>query len=549
MWYHEKIGGGRCPIVDTWWQTETGGIMISPLPGVTPTKPGSCTFPLPGVVPKIVDEQGEEVPDGEGGLLVMTQPWPHMLRTLHGDHERFKEVYFGKFPGIYFAGDGARKDEDGYYWVLGRVDDVINVSGHRLSTMEVESALVSHDAVAEAAVVGFPHELKGEGICCFVTPKREPSDPEALQKELIAARPHPDRRPGDPGPNPLRRRPPQNPQRQDHAAVTPRHRRGPRNDGGHVDAGGLHRGGELAGGESMSQKSVLAAAVSGQTTGRCALCFSFGGLEESHIIPKGVYRWQKKTAGTPYLRYAEEPNRRAQDGLKMPLLCRACEQRFNDLETPFFNGIFHPHHNCESVGLEYGAYLHDFLTSVSWRVLERHFRAGLDPSFPGKTRRATAAARGHWRRYLSGKVDAPGPHEQHLIPLDIILAAGTPLPPGSRKFLMRVTMVSTRAYGESFYTMAKMGRLLSVGICNPTDDDHWAGSRVEQDQGSTLFNKITVPDWLYDWIVQGTASCRMAGANLSARQRKVIEDQVRRDPARYLDSETFTAQQLEADEG
>ena len=184
IWYHEQIGGGRCPIVDTWWQTETGGIMISPLPGVTPTKPGSCCHPLPGVVPKIVDERGEEVPDGEGGLLVMTQPWPHMLRTLHGDHERFKEVYFGKFPGLYFAGDGARRDADGYYWVLGRVDDVINVSGHRLSTMEVESALVSHDAVAEAAVVGFPHELKGEGICCFVTPKAEPTDPAALQKEL-----------------------------------------------------------------------------------------------------------------------------------------------------------------------------------------------------------------------------------------------------------------------------------------------------------------------------------------------------------------------------
>ena len=185
MWYREQIGGGKCPIVDTWWQTETGGIMISPLPGVTHTKPGSCCRPLPGVVPKIVNEAGEEVPDGEGGLLVMTQPWPHMLRTLHGDHERFQEVYFGKFPGLYFAGDGARKDADGYYWVLGRVDDVINVSGHRLSTMEVESALVSHDAVAEAAVVGFPHELKGEGICCFVTPKTEPADPEALQKELI----------------------------------------------------------------------------------------------------------------------------------------------------------------------------------------------------------------------------------------------------------------------------------------------------------------------------------------------------------------------------
>lgn len=171
MWYHRVIGGERCPIVDTWWQTETGGIMISPLPGVTATKPGSCTRPLPGVVPAIVNEKGEPLGPNQGGLLVMTQPWPHMLRTLYGDHERFKETYFGKLPGLYFAGDGARKDQDGYYWVMGRVDDVLNVSGHRLSTMEIESALVSHPIVAEAAVVGFPHDLKGEGICCFVTPK------------------------------------------------------------------------------------------------------------------------------------------------------------------------------------------------------------------------------------------------------------------------------------------------------------------------------------------------------------------------------------------
>ncbi len=171
MWYHQVIGKERCPIVDTWWQTETGGIMISPLPGLTPTKPGSCTKPLPGVVPAIVTEQSEPLGDNEGGLLVMTQPWPHMLRTLYGDHERFVETYFGKLKGLYFAGDGARRDEDGYYWIMGRVDDVLNVSGHRLSTMEIESALVSHDQVAEAAVVGFPHDLKGEGICCFVTLK------------------------------------------------------------------------------------------------------------------------------------------------------------------------------------------------------------------------------------------------------------------------------------------------------------------------------------------------------------------------------------------
>ena len=183
MWYHKVIGGERCPIVDTWWQTETGGIMISPLPGVTATKPGSCTKPLPGVVPEIVTEKGEPLGANQGGLLVMTQPWPHMLRTLYGDHQRFLDVYFGKLEGRYFAGDGARKDEDGYYWVMGRVDDVLNVSGHRLSTMEIESALVAHDLVAEAAVVGFPHELKGEGICCFVIPKGD--DPTHADEDLL----------------------------------------------------------------------------------------------------------------------------------------------------------------------------------------------------------------------------------------------------------------------------------------------------------------------------------------------------------------------------
>jgi acetyl-CoA synthetase len=185
MWYHKTIGGERCPIVDTWWQTETGGIMLSPLPGVTATKPGSCTKPLPGVVPDIQSETGESLGDNQGGLLVMTQPWPHMLRTLYGDHQRYVDVYFSKIEGRYFAGDGARRDEDGYYWIMGRVDDVLNVSGHRLSTMEVESALVAHNTVAEAAVVGFPHDLKGEGICCFVTLKASSGD-EDLKKELIA---------------------------------------------------------------------------------------------------------------------------------------------------------------------------------------------------------------------------------------------------------------------------------------------------------------------------------------------------------------------------
>ena len=184
MWYHKVIGGERCPIVDTWWQTETGALMISPLPGITATKPGSCTRPLPGVVAEIVNEKGDPVPANQGGLLVVKQSWPSMLRTLYGDHKRYEEVYFGKLEGLYFAGDGARKDEDGFFWVMGRIDDVLNVSGHRLSTMEVESALVSHPLVAEAAVVGFPHDIKGEGICCFVIPKGD-MPPESAKKELI----------------------------------------------------------------------------------------------------------------------------------------------------------------------------------------------------------------------------------------------------------------------------------------------------------------------------------------------------------------------------
>ena len=185
MWYHRTIGQERCPIVDTWWQTETGSIMLSPLPGVTATKPGSCTLPLPGVVPDIVAKDGTSQPPNSGGLLVMKQPWPSMLRTLYGDHQRFVDTYFSEIEGCYFAGDGARRDSDGYYWIMGRVDDVLNVSGHRLSTMEVESALSSHAEVAEAAVVGFPHDLKGEGICCFVTLKSGDGTDE-LKEELKA---------------------------------------------------------------------------------------------------------------------------------------------------------------------------------------------------------------------------------------------------------------------------------------------------------------------------------------------------------------------------
>jgi acetyl-CoA synthetase len=183
MWYHEVIGGKRCPIVDTWWQTETGGIMMSPLPGCTPTKPGSCTLPLPGVSPEIVDSAGNPVPDGHGGWLVMSRPWPGMLRGIWGDDERFRETYWSKVPGRYLAGDNARQDADGYYWIMGRIDDVLNVAGHRLSTIEIESALVSHPTVAEAAAVGRPHEVKGEAVSVFVTLRGgEPND--ELKAEL-----------------------------------------------------------------------------------------------------------------------------------------------------------------------------------------------------------------------------------------------------------------------------------------------------------------------------------------------------------------------------
>jgi acetyl-CoA synthetase len=184
MWYHEVIGGGRCPIVDTWWQTETGMILIAPWPGAIATKPGSATRPIPGVVAEIVDKQGRPLPANQGGLLVIKKPWPAMLRTIYGDDERFKQQYFQQVPHVYFTADGARRDEDGYFWIMGRVDDVLNVSGHRLSTMEVESALVHHPKVAEAAVVGKPDEIKGEGISCFVTLRAGNPPTEELKKEL-----------------------------------------------------------------------------------------------------------------------------------------------------------------------------------------------------------------------------------------------------------------------------------------------------------------------------------------------------------------------------
>jgi acetyl-CoA synthetase len=170
MWYHKVIGGGRCPIVDTWWQTETGAAMMTPVPAVTPTKPGSCAKPLPGISVDIVDDEGRPVatPDG-GGYLVITRPWPSMLRTIWGDNERYLRTYWEKFQNRYYvAGDSARRDKDGYYWIMGRIDDVLNVAGHRLGTMEIESALVAHRLVAEAAVVSRPHDIKGESVFAYV---------------------------------------------------------------------------------------------------------------------------------------------------------------------------------------------------------------------------------------------------------------------------------------------------------------------------------------------------------------------------------------------
>jgi acetyl-CoA synthetase len=187
MWYYEKIGGGRCPIVDTWWQTETGGIMMSPLPGAIDCKPGSCTRPLPGVVPIALDDSFTRVGTNQGGMLCIAKPWPGMLRGIWGDEERYVQQYWSRVPNHYLTGDNARQDEDGYYWIMGRIDDVINVSGHRLSTIEVESALVSHPAVAEAAAVGRPDEIKGQAIAVFVTLRNhEPDDQlrEALKKHV-----------------------------------------------------------------------------------------------------------------------------------------------------------------------------------------------------------------------------------------------------------------------------------------------------------------------------------------------------------------------------
>lgn len=184
MWYHKIIGKEKCPIVDTWWQTETGAIMISPLPGATPLKPGTATFPFPGIEVDIVSKEGKPVGKGEGGYLIIKKPWPSMLRTIYGDPERYKKQYWSEIKGVYFTGDGARKDKDGYHWIMGRVDDVINVSGHRLGTAEIESALVSHPYVAESAVVGKPDDIKGSAICAFVTLQSNRKPTPELKNEL-----------------------------------------------------------------------------------------------------------------------------------------------------------------------------------------------------------------------------------------------------------------------------------------------------------------------------------------------------------------------------
>ncbi|MCO5089165.1 MAG: AMP-binding protein, partial [Methylobacteriaceae bacterium] len=185
-WYHRVVGEDRCPIVDTWWQTETGGILITPLPGAIAQKPGSATRPFFGVKPEVVDANGVVLDGACEGNLVIADSWPGQMRTVYGDHERFVQTYFSTYPGKYFTGDGCRRDADGYYWITGRVDDVINVSGHRMGTAEVESALVSHDAVSEAAVVGFPHDIKGQGIYAYVTLMTGIEPTEDLRKQLVA---------------------------------------------------------------------------------------------------------------------------------------------------------------------------------------------------------------------------------------------------------------------------------------------------------------------------------------------------------------------------
>ena len=242
-WYHQHIGGGRCPIVDTFWQTETGGHMITPLPGATPLVPGSCTLPFPGIAAAIVDESGNDVPNGQGGILVIKKPWPSMIRTIWGDPERFKSSYFpAELKGYYLAGDGAIRDaQTGYFTITGRIDDVLNVSGHRMGTMEIESALVSKtDLVAEAAVVGRPDDTTGEAICAFVVLKRaapQRRGGEEDRQRIAQLGRHADRPDRQAQGHPLRRQPAQDTQRKDHAPAAAFHRKGRGHHAGHLDAG------------------------------------------------------------------------------------------------------------------------------------------------------------------------------------------------------------------------------------------------------------------------------------------------------------------------
>ena len=225
-WYYRVVGDSRCPIVDTWWQTETGGILITPLPGATKLKPGSATRPFFGVRPEVVDADGKVLEGKAEGNLVIANSWPGQMRTVYGDHERFVQTYFSAYPGKYFTGDGCRRDEDGYYWITGRVDDVINVSGHRMGTAEVESALVAHPKVSEAAVVGYPHDIKGQGIYAYVTLMAGEEPSEELRKRARRLGAQGDRPDRLAGPDPVRPGPAENPLRQDHAPHPAQDRRG-----------------------------------------------------------------------------------------------------------------------------------------------------------------------------------------------------------------------------------------------------------------------------------------------------------------------------------
>ena len=241
MWYHEVIGGGRCPIVDTWWQTETGAIMMTPIPGISTSKPGSCARPFFGVDPEVVKKDGTPCGPNEGGFLIIKKPWPSMLRGIHGDPERYEKGYWSEIPGVYFTGDGSRRDEDGYFWVMGRVDDVLNVAGHRLGTAEIESALVSHPGVAEAAVVGPPHELKGQGDRRLRDAQERRRGDGRGQEADLRSRRQGDRRARPPGRDPLHRRAAQDPLREDHAAAAKGARDQRRRQGRHDDARGCRR--------------------------------------------------------------------------------------------------------------------------------------------------------------------------------------------------------------------------------------------------------------------------------------------------------------------